>query len=79
LARKTDVKERLRETVSKNAEQFQTRAGDVMTRVRGVTPEQVQSGLGEAAASVRERPFPFAVAGAFCFGLLIGRWWGRDS
>jgi ElaB/YqjD/DUF883 family membrane-anchored ribosome-binding protein len=79
LAQKADVKQRVRETVSKNTDQLQHKASDVMSRVRGVTPEQVQSGLGTAADSVRQRPFPFAVAGAFLFGLLLGRLMGRGG
>ena len=79
LAQKADVKQRVRETVSKNADQLQHKASDVVSKVRGVTPEQVQSGLGSAADSVRQRPFPFAVAGAFLFGLLLGRLSGRGG
>jgi ElaB/YqjD/DUF883 family membrane-anchored ribosome-binding protein len=78
LARKADVKARARETVSKNADQLQHKAGDVVSRVREVTPQQVQSGLGSAADSVRRRPFPFGVAAAFCFGVLAGRLWRRS-
>jgi ElaB/YqjD/DUF883 family membrane-anchored ribosome-binding protein len=73
LAQKADVKQRVRETVSKNTDELQHKASDVVSKVRSVTPEQVQSGLGSAAESVRQRPFPFAVAGAFLLGLLIGR------
>jgi ElaB/YqjD/DUF883 family membrane-anchored ribosome-binding protein len=79
LAQKADVKQRVRETVSKNTDQLQNRASDIMSKVRGVTPEQVQSGFGTAADSVRQRPFPFAVAGAFLFGLLLGRRLGRGG
>jgi len=79
LAQEADVKQRVRETVSKNAEQLQQKANDVVSKVRGVTPDQVQSGLGSAAGSVQERPFPFAVAAAFVFGLLLGRVTGRKG
>src|SRR5436190_13229361 len=79
LAQKADVKQRVRESVSKNADQLQHKASDVVSKVRGVTPDQVQSGLGSAAGTVRERPFPFAVTGAFFFGLLLGRLWGRGG
>jgi hypothetical protein len=73
LAQKADVKQRVRETVSRNTDQFQHKAGDVVSRVRGMTPEQVQSGLGAAADSVRQRPIPFAVAAAFSLA-----WYSAD-
>jgi ElaB/YqjD/DUF883 family membrane-anchored ribosome-binding protein len=79
LAQKADVKQRVRESVSKNADQLQNKANDVVSKVRGVTPDQVQSGLGSATESVRQRPFPFAVAGAFFVGLLLGRLMGRGG
>jgi hypothetical protein len=66
------VKERVRHTVSKNSSQLQHKASDVVSKVREVTPEQVQSGLGSAAESVRQRPVPFGVALAFCFGVVAG-------
>ncbi|HUJ66865.1 MAG TPA: hypothetical protein VLX59_15075, partial [Acidimicrobiales bacterium] len=77
LAQKADVKQRVRETVSKNTDQLQQKAGDVVTKVRDVTPEQVQSGLRATADSVRQRSFPLAVAAAFFGGLLMGRLSGR--
>jgi Protein of unknown function (DUF3618) len=78
LAQKVDVKQRVRETVSKNSDQLQHKAGDVVSKVREVTPEQVQCGLRATADSVRQRPVPFAVAAAFFGGLLMGRM-GRRS
>ena len=68
LAQKADLKQRV-----------QDKANDAVTRVRSMTPEQVQSGLGSAADSVRQRPFPVALAAAFLFGLLVGRRWRRDQ
>lgn len=73
LARKADVKQRVRETVSKNADDLQHKASEIASRVKDVTPEQVQSGLGTASQSVRRRPFPYAVVAAFCLGVLVGR------
>ncbi len=72
LASKADIKGRLRESVSKNAEQLQHKA-------KSVTPSQAQDGLRTAAESVRERPLPFALVGALLFGFLIGRLSGRGD
>jgi hypothetical protein len=78
LARKADMKGRLRETVSRNGNLLQDKASDVVSKVREVTPEQVQSGLGSAADSVGQRPIPFGVGFAFFFGVLVGRVWRRN-
>jgi hypothetical protein len=79
LAEKADVKQRVRETVSKNSDQMQHKAKDVVSRARQITPEQVQSGLQATAETARQRPIPFAVAAAFLGGLLIGRKSGRGG
>jgi ElaB/YqjD/DUF883 family membrane-anchored ribosome-binding protein len=77
LAAKADVKSRVRETVSKNADGLQRKASDTASKVRAVTPEQIRSGARTAAGSARQRPFPLGVAAALVVGLLLGRRWGR--
>jgi ElaB/YqjD/DUF883 family membrane-anchored ribosome-binding protein len=72
LAQKADVKQRVRETVSKNTDQLQRKASNVVSKARDVTPEQIQSGLRATADSVRQRPFPFATGAAFFVGMLMG-------
>jgi ElaB/YqjD/DUF883 family membrane-anchored ribosome-binding protein len=79
LVQKADVKQRVRENLSRNADQLQDKAGDAVSRVRDVTPDQVQSGLRTTADSVRQRPLPSAAVAAFFFGLLIGRRSGRRA
>jgi uncharacterized protein involved in exopolysaccharide biosynthesis len=78
LARKADVKGRIRETLSRSSNQLQHTATDLASKVREVSPDQVPSGLGSAAKSVRQRPIPLGVALGFCFGLLLGRLWRRN-
>ncbi|HEY7133789.1 MAG TPA: DUF3618 domain-containing protein [Acidimicrobiia bacterium] len=77
LAHKADVKGRVKETVSRNAEQIQQKAGEVRDTLRDVTPEQAQSRAAAVAHRVQERPLPLVVAGVFLLGLLIGRRLGR--
>ena len=67
LVQKADVKQRVRDSLSRNADQLQDKAGDAVSRVRNVTPDQVQSGLRITADSVRQRPLPPAAGG----GLLL--------
>lgn len=78
LARKVDVKERVREKVSKGTEQVQQKAGEVREQLRQVTPEPARSQLSVLADMVKERPVPFLVAGALVVGLVLGRTWARE-
>jgi predicted Holliday junction resolvase-like endonuclease len=78
LARKVDVKERVREKVSKGTEQVQQKAGEVREQLRQVTPEPARSQLSVLADMVKERPVPFLVAGALVVGLVLGRLWARE-
>ncbi|MBV8951356.1 MAG: DUF3618 domain-containing protein [Actinobacteria bacterium] len=73
LAHKVDVKERLRETVSKGSEQVQQKAVEVRDQLRHATPEPARSQLAALADMARERPVPFVVAGALVLGIIIGR------
>ena len=77
LARKADVKQRVRESVAMGADQLQHTAGHAASKVRGVTPAQLQAGLGSATQSVRKRPLPVVVGMVFCFGVLVGHRKGR--
>lgn len=78
LARKVDVKERVREKVTKGTEQVQQKAGEVREQLRQVTPEPARSQLSVLADMVKERPVPFLVAGALVVGLVLGRMWARE-
>jgi len=77
LARKADVKGRVKESVSKGTEQLQHKAEELTERVKQVTPDDAQAGVTTAAQTVRDRPLPFAAVAMFLAGLLIGRRWGR--
>ena len=77
LAQKADVKARVKEKTSENAEQLKQKASEVVDKVRHITPDQAQAAMSSAADHVQERPFPYAVATAFVVGLLIGRLTGR--
>ena len=72
LARKADVKERVRESVSQTAEQVQHKASAAREQIRNVTPEQAQSGIQRLVRAIEDRPLPFVIA-ALVTGLVIGR------
>jgi hypothetical protein len=83
LAEKTDIKARAqhrieaaketvvhsvgaaRETVSSTADGF-------LSRAREATPESAGAGMRQVRATAQQRPLPFAAAGAFAAGLLVG-------
>ena len=72
LAEKTDVKAQAKERVNERKEHLKGKLGEVREKIGGATPDQAQQGAGQLAERAREEPLPFAVAGAFVAGLLIG-------
>ncbi len=88
LAEKTDVKAQARdrietakdrvaqnlgaarETVSGKADAFASRA-------REATPESAGAGVQQVTSTVQRRPLPFALAGAFAAGVMVGWLLGR--
>jgi ElaB/YqjD/DUF883 family membrane-anchored ribosome-binding protein len=88
LAEKTDVKARAQEeiesakanvaeTISGARDTVSQKAGEFAGRAREATPESASAGAAQLGSTVQEKPLPFAVAGAFAAGLLIGWLLGR--
>jgi ElaB/YqjD/DUF883 family membrane-anchored ribosome-binding protein len=88
LAHKTDVKaqasariDSAKETISQSVhtarETVQHTADDVVGKVRQATPESAGAGAHQVSAAVQEKPLPFATAGAFAAGLVVGFLLGR--
>jgi ElaB/YqjD/DUF883 family membrane-anchored ribosome-binding protein len=88
LARKTDVKaqaaarvdaakDSLSETVHGARESVQETADGLIGKVKQATPESAGAGAQQVSATVQEKPLPFAAAGAFAAGLLVGWLLGR--
>ncbi len=88
LAEKTDVKARAQDrieaakaTVVDNLgaarETVSEKTDDVVSRARDATPESAGSGVQQATSAVQRTPLPFAVAGAFLAGVILGRLLGR--
>ena len=88
LAEKTDVKARAQDrieaakaTVVENLgaarETVSEKTDDVVSRARDATPESAGSGVQQATSTVQRNPLPFAVAGAFLTGVILGRLLGR--
>ena len=88
LAHKTDVKaqasaridaakESIQETVHGARESIATTADEVVGKVKQATPESAGAGAHQVSATVQEKPLPFATAGAFAAGVLVGWLIGR--
>jgi ElaB/YqjD/DUF883 family membrane-anchored ribosome-binding protein len=88
LAEKTDVKaqaqdriEAAKQTVAQRVgaarETVSGKADDVASRAQDATPESAGAGMQQVTSTVQRKPLPFAIAGAFVAGLLVGRLLGR--
>ena len=88
LAHKTDVKaqasarldaakESIQDTVHGVRESVAETKDEFATKVRQATPESADAGAQQVSATVHEQPLPFATAGAFAAGVLVGWLIGR--
>jgi ElaB/YqjD/DUF883 family membrane-anchored ribosome-binding protein len=88
LAHKTDVKaqasaridaakESIQQTVHSARESVSETKDEFVTKVKQAAPESAGSGAQQVSATVQEKPLPFATAGAFAAGVLVGWLIGR--
>lgn len=88
LAHKTDVKAQasaridaaktsIQETVQGGQESVQHTREDFVAKVKQSTPESAGAGAQQVSATVQDKPVPFAAAGAFAAGVLVGWLLGR--
>jgi len=88
LAEKTDVKARahdqidaVKESLSENLgaarDTVAQRADTFIAKAREATPESAAAGAQQVGATVQDRPLPFAAAGAFAAGFVLGWLVGR--
>ena len=88
LAQKTDVKaqasarigaarESIQETVHGARESISGSRDEFVSKVKQATPESAGAGAHQVSATVQEKPLPFAAAGAFAAGVLLGWLIGR--
>lgn len=69
LASKADVKAQVQE----KKQEVKARAQGMLGKAADASPDGVASTARQASARARRNPLPFAVAGAFALGLLLGR------
>jgi hypothetical protein len=88
LAHKTDVKaqasarlgtakESVQDSVDGMRESAAETKDEFVTKVRQATPESAAAGAQQVGATVQEKPLPFATAGGFAAGVLVGWLIGR--
>jgi hypothetical protein len=75
MAEKADVKSRVREAVTDNTAQLQTRASELGERVRQVTPQKAKVGLAKA----RRQPWLLPGAVAVLTAVVVWRRSGRSA
>lgn len=80
LAEKTDVKahahdriEAAKGAVAANLGMAREKADGLVSRARESAPDSPGTGVEQVTATVRQKPLPFAAAGAFVAGLLVAR------
>jgi ElaB/YqjD/DUF883 family membrane-anchored ribosome-binding protein len=72
LAEKADVKGQAKAKVEETRQRFTRKAGDAREKIAGASPDQARDAASSAATTAQERPLPFAVAGAFVAGVVLG-------
>jgi ElaB/YqjD/DUF883 family membrane-anchored ribosome-binding protein len=72
LAEKTDVKAQAKSRISAAKDSAQTKRDEYVGKAKRAAPESASAGADQLAATVQEKPLPFAVGAAFVLGLAIG-------
>jgi ElaB/YqjD/DUF883 family membrane-anchored ribosome-binding protein len=72
LAEKADVKGQAKAKVDETKDRFTRAAQDAKAKVTDASPDQAKGAAASAASTAKEKPIPFAVAGAFAAGLVVG-------
>lgn len=76
LAGKTDVKAQAKaqakDKIAHVRDTAQHTKDELASRARAATPDSAGAGAQQVASAVQRKPVPFAVAGAFAGGILVG-------
>ena len=77
LAGKTDVKAQAKDRIASIKDTAQNRKAEFASRAQDATPDSAAAGAQRVTSTITREPVPFAVAGAFAAGVLVGRLIGR--
>jgi len=73
LAAKADVKAQAKAKADSAKESAQRKKDELFGKAKQATPDNVGSGAQSVASTAQQNPLPFAVAGAFLVGIVVGR------
>jgi Protein of unknown function (DUF3618) len=72
LAGKADVKAQAKDKIAQVRATAQHKKDELASRARAATPDSAGTGAQQVASAVQRKPVPFAVAGAFAGGIVVG-------
>jgi hypothetical protein len=72
LAAKTDVKAQAKDKIAQVKGGARQKKDEVASRARAATPDSAGAGAQQVVSTVQRKPLPFAAAGAFAGGVLVG-------
>lgn len=77
LAEKTDIKAQAKSRIAAVKDTAQTKRDEYAAKAKQATPGSASAGADQLAATVKDKPLPFAVGAAFAIGVAIGWLLGR--
>jgi hypothetical protein len=72
LAAKTDVKGQAKSRIAAAKDTAQSKRNEYITKAKQAAPDSASAGADQLAATVKDKPLPFAVAAAILIALAIG-------
>ncbi len=72
LAEKADVKAQTKDRISSVKDTAQQKKDAFVSKAKQAAPDSASTGAQQVASTVKQKPLPFAAAGALAAGVLIG-------
>jgi Protein of unknown function (DUF3618) len=72
LAGKANVKAQAEDKMAQVRHTAENKKDELAAKARAATPDSAQAGAQQLASMVQRKPVPFAAAGAFAGGMLLG-------
>jgi hypothetical protein len=72
FAAKTDVKAQAKSRIAAAKDTAQTKRDEYTAKARQATPDSANAGADQLAATVKDKPLPFAIGAALVVALVIG-------
>jgi Protein of unknown function (DUF3618) len=72
LAGKADVKAQAKDKIAQVKDSIHHKQDELASKANAATPDSAHAGAQQLASTVQRKPVPFAAAGAFAGGVLVG-------